>query len=143
MLGVIKEKIRQMFIGPFQLSGKETSYLGWFIFTLLTCALSYPIFLVAALIKFRSEKGSYIKESLREALKSLGPMLAGVYFVGFFVVGLTVAIGSNILKVAGVPEEYFNLNMHPWFFYGLLLGVYGLWYLVCVIYVIRNMPWTR
>lgn len=129
--------------GPFSVTGEETSYLSWFLFTLLTCILSFPIFFISALIKFRGESKLRVKSSLLEARKSLGPLFIGIYLVGFFVVGLSFAIGSNILKLAGVPAEYFNLNAHPWFFFGLLLGVYGLWYLACVIYVIRNMPWSR
>ncbi len=130
--------------GLFYITREEAyQYTEWFILSLLTCLLSYPIFFIAAVIKFRGKKDSIIAYSLREAWKSLGPMLVGVYIVGFFVVSLLLAIGFNLFYLVGVPEKYFNIDAYPWFFFGSIFAVYGLWYLVCLAYVIRNMPWSR
>jgi hypothetical protein len=50
------------------------------------------------------------------------------YVIGYFVViGLFVAIGTNIIKICGIlPKEYFNLNKHGDFWNKYLFLGYGI-----------------
>ena len=135
-----------MFWGPLSVTGEETSYLGWFVFVLLTSVPAYPVFLFASVLKLRREgpiTAGDIRHCLLIAAKALMPLFFLTCLMGFFVVGLGTVAVSWLLQLAGLPDEYFDLSAHPETLYGPMFGLYALWWLFSVIVVVRELPSSR
>jgi len=135
-----------MFLGPFQLTGEPPSDFPWAVFTLITSLLAYPVFAVAAWLKLRTKDDadvSILWLSLRNAAKALLPMFGFTLLGGYFVVGFGMLAATWVLKLIGLPSEFFDIGRNPQVFYMLLFGFYALWYVFSCVVITRWLPRSR
>lgn len=134
---------------PFSITGENYSILGWLLFTLSTGLITYPIFFAVTYYRVKKEdtnKSKYPKViiCMKSAMGTTLLFFFVTYIFGYFFVGLSVAIGSNVLKVTGaVPDELFDIDKHPMFFYGLISGTFFLWYIISLTFIIRRLIKTN